>query len=1038
VTNLPQFASMARGVGDLDGNGLGDVAVAFPNAAGGSFSVFFGRNGTLDMAAPFTVSSSSLNGFGAVVAPAGDVNGDGIDDLVVGSPNADNIDFYCGVGFSGQVNVYFGALATGPIASNVWVVPGCLQTGNDTQFGASVGAAGDVNGDGVDDLVIGAPSARRSQFPQNQAGRVFVLHGSTSGLPMDPVRPALGALIGATVIDAPTDFSSFGAAAIGAGDVNGDGYADLAVGSPDEDFSGTDRGFIRVYAGSSTGVQPSMLLYQGVGDTFEHLGARVFPAGDVNGDARADLLAGGPLRMYLIPSIGSVPGYLGTVIQATTGTGLSFCTAGDVNGDGLSDVVVGDPTVANPEGSEGRIQVFAGKGDGPSYNSNWNLKTSLTLGLLGWSVAPAGDVNGDGFDDVLTGAPRLPNIAAPGEENNGGVFLNYGGLNGLTPGFSDWGFVGAQEDQLGTTVAAAGDINGDGFGDIMAGAIQPGIGWGKVLIWYGRNGGLLPGAAPDVTLPGPGVFDGQFGAAITSGDFNGDGYSDIAVSTPNYSDGFAFTRGRVDVYVGGPGGLNTTSAFLRLGGDAFERLGESLAGDLDMNGDGYNDLAIGVPAAHDAGPIESGRVELFVGKPGSPPLDVGTGRHHFVASDRFGHHVASAGDVNGDGFGDLIVGMPWHNDNEGLVEVWTGQPSPPIGNLISFTPMWSQVGFEPGTLFGSAVSTAGDVNGDGLSDVLIGSESEIAGGMDGAGFARVYLGPLPTAAAPAWAAGGTIDLGHFGHSASIAGDVNNDGWGDLIIGSPMNSENALYNGRADLFFGAGAIGRLNDVFFLRNDGRHVQLRGLTDNSSVRAFQAVATAAGRTKIRMQWDLQGPVAFPPVPVAGIEATFTPTGAPGSLGSWGILLPTINGLLTGMPYSWRVRTLSRSIYFPSTKWVSPGRNGVREWDLRSPGTWVGVEDERPLSAELALAAPWPNPTTGRSRVTFDLPRAGKATLEVLDLQGRRVRSLLDGMQVAGRHQADWDGSDQSGRAVGPGVYFYRLRSEQLTKSQRVAVIR
>ena len=98
----------------------------------------------------------------------------------------------------------------------------------------------------------------------------------------------------------------------------------------------------------------------------------------------------------------------------------------------------------------------------------------------------------------------------------------------------------------------------------------------------------------------------------------------------------------------------------------------------------------------------------------------------------------------------------------------------------------------------------------------------------------------------------------------------------------------------------------------------------------------------------------------------------------------------------------------------------------------------DDAPLAAELTLAAPWPNPTTGNSRVRFDLPHAGDASLEVLDLQGRRVRSLVRGMQEAGRHHVDWDGRDESGNPVGPGVYFYRLNSERVTHTQKVAVVR
>ena len=163
-------------------------------------------------------------------------------------------------------------------------------------------------------------------------------------------------------------------------------------------------------------------------------------------------------------------------------------------------------------------------------------------------------------------------------------------------------------------------------------------------------------AAPDLTLFGE-TLNSWFGSVLASGDFNGDGYADIAVGAPLTSEPGFQQRGRVFVYVGSPTGLNPTPAFQRAG-EAGDRLGEALVGDIDLNGDGYTDLVIGVPNSDDSGEPESGRIETWIGRPGSPPLESGTGRHHFAAYDRFGERLANAGDVNGDGFGDLIVGMP--------------------------------------------------------------------------------------------------------------------------------------------------------------------------------------------------------------------------------------------------------------------------------------------------------------------------------------------------------------------------------------------
>lgn len=1036
-TTLPEFASMVSGVGDLDGNGLADIAIGFPTSVGGSFRVFYGRNGTLDTANPFVETLAGADGFGQVVGPAGDVNGDGVDDLIVGSPIADNAFSYCSLGASGQVDVYFGAATTGISHTSVWTVLGCIWTGNGTRFGAAVGAAGDVNADGVDDFVIGAPDAKSSTFPNNPTGRVFIVHGSASGLPMDPLRPPLGTLSGATVINGFSDFSSFGATAITAGDVNGDGFSDLAVGAPDEDFGATDAGFVRVFAGSSSGIQSGTLLFQGAsGQLNAHLGNVLVPAGDVNGDGRADLLVGQSARVDLVTSTGSGMAqspsfFLASILE------LSSATAGDVNGDGLSDVVVGDPGVSNPESSEGRITVFPGRGEGPSLASNWSLTSGFDDTNMGWSVSTAGDVNGDGFDDMLTGALTIRNVST-GETNCGGVFLNYGNLNGPTPGFSDWSFIGSQDDQLGIVVATAGDINGDGFSDIVAGAQQDGAGNGKTLIWYGRSGGLVGGAAPNLTLTGP-SFNSQFGAMLCAGDFNGDGYADLAVGAPNATSTLGMTThpqgGEVFIYLGSAIGLNGTPAMVLEGVQDGEQLGSSLAADADVNGDGFTDLVASAPGFDGVAGADAGRFGVWLGGVGAPPLALVNVLIGAQAGFRLGHHLAHAGDVNGDGLGDIIAGMPFVSSTTGRAEVYAGTMG---GSGLLPTAIWAQDGFQVGSAFGSSVAGAGDVDGDGLSDVIVGSVFEdVAFQMD-CGAARVFLGPLTPFVPAKWSTASPLAFANFGHVVANAGDVNGDGWSDLLVGSPAASGTFFRQGLSDLFLGAGAIGKVHLAIPLRPDGKHIPTLGLAGPSSFNLFAIGGSPAGRTKIRMQWRSELPPKLVGPPVTGVQSAFTLTNAPGTLGSVALLNQSVTGLAPGGPYSWRARTLTRSIYFPTTAWNAPAVNGAREYDLRTPGSWVGVDDAPARPLALRLAAPWPNPTSNASSVTFDLPSAGPVSLDVLDLQGRKVRSLVHGTRAAGRQQASWDGRDESGRPAAAGVYFYRLATGQAIMTQRVALLR
>jgi hypothetical protein len=172
------------------------------------------------------------------------------------------------------------------------------------------------------------------------------------------------------------------------------------------------------------------------------------------------------------------------------------------------------------------------------------------------------------------------------------------------------------------------------------------------------------------------------------------------------------------------------------------------------------------------------------------------------------------------------------------------------------------------------------------------------------------------------------------------------------------------------------------------------------------------------------------------AGLSAPIQ-TGVPGPLGSTANLGTSIAGLWNGVPYSWRMRSLSRSVHFPTSKWFSPTRSGAREVDLKNPGSWVAVEGG-PAPKTVALSASHPNPSPGRSAVSLALSRKGTVSLDVVDVQGRVVCTLLDGEREAGRYTASWDGRGASGADSPSGVYFYRLAAEGQRLTRKVVLIR
>jgi hypothetical protein len=184
--------------------------------------------------------------------------------------------------------------------------------------------------------------------------------------------------------------------------------------------------------------------------------------------------------------------------------------------------------------------------------------------------------------------------------------------------------------------------------------------------------------------------------------------------------------------------------------------------------------------------------------------------------------------------------------------------------------------------------------------------------------------------------------------------VNGDGWSDLLFGDPALVD-LFRQGNCDLYLGAQGHGRVH-LFGATAGGHRVQPLGRTDPTGFNFLAATRSAAGRTRLKLEWDVQRvPKLFGPS-LSGVQSSFTLSNPPASLGSYAVLQQNVTGVLTGLPYSWRIRSRSRSVYFPTSAWMMPTRSGAREYDLRAPGTWVGVDD-RPAASLLELSAPQPN---------------------------------------------------------------------------------
>lgn len=391
--------------------------------------------------------------FGQSVASAGNVDGYWGDDLLVGAPVRG--------GSQGEGTVYlFLNTGEGLNTTPVWEKSSGVQG---AYFGASVAGAGDVNNDGLDDAIIGAPGYK-TVF---KVGRAFVYQGDPGlGLTIEHTWSYTG-----TVQD-----GDFGAAVTGAGDVNGDGIDDIVVGAPYynvpeiEDNEGAIYVFFG-HEGSGPSEQPDWLIDSDQPGAW--FGWSVSAVGDVNNDGYDDLIAGAP--RYVNPTSGVREGavflFLGGESQPAGAAwvaygwqeyaqfGASVAGAGDVNGDGHPDIVVGAPGYDRPFiGEIGAAFAFCGNGSSFSSDHCWMAYGSSLGGRFGTSVGGAGDVNADGFDEVIVGAPlhleRLPD----GTQPEGAAFVYFGSATGLSP-WAGWKARGDKSrTEFGASVGSAGRV----------------------------------------------------------------------------------------------------------------------------------------------------------------------------------------------------------------------------------------------------------------------------------------------------------------------------------------------------------------------------------------------------------------------------------------------------------------------------------------------------------------------------------------------------------------------------------------------------
>jgi hypothetical protein len=432
----------------------------------------------------------------------------------------------------------------------------------------------------------------------------------------------------------------------------------------------------------------------------------------------------------------------------------------------------------------------------------WAVESNQGSAWLGGSVSSAGDVNGDGYDDVIVGASGYDNGVL---NNSGRVFVYHGSASGLATTES-WTVASNQASSGFGSVAGAGDVNGDGYDDVIVGAGLYDNGTtnqgGRVWAYHGSATGL---STTEAWTKGVAAQSSRFGSALsTAGDVNGDGYDDVIVGAWAYGNG-QNDEGRAYVFLGSATGLVLPAAWKMESNQTDARFGLAVSTAGDVNGDGYDDVIVTAPW-YDNGHLEEGKAYVYHGSASGLSVAPGWTKESNQYAAYYGYSAAAAGDVNGDGFSDIIVGAVSFTNgeqDEGKAFVYHGSATGLVGAAA-----WTAESNQALASFGHSVSGAGDINGDGYSEVIVGADTYDGGEVDEGGVFLYEGSASGLAATEAWSAESNQAGAAFGSALACAGDVNGDGSADVIIGARHFSNPEVFEGAAFVYHGAGTVGPL--------------------------------------------------------------------------------------------------------------------------------------------------------------------------------------------------------------------------------------
>jgi len=790
LTDNDQFGSSVAIIGDIDGDGIQDIAAGAPgdDTGGGSrgtvYIILMNANGTPKSTT--TIASGTANGptlangdtFGASVAGIGDLDRDGIPDIAVGAANDVTGGSARGAVYIILMNADGTPKSTSKIASGTANGPTLVDL---STFGNSVAGIGDIDGDGILDIAAGAVNEDTAR------GVVYIILMNANGTPKLTTKIASGTTNFVTL----ATFDLFGASVVGIGDIDRDGIPDIAAGAPGDDTGGGSRGTVYIILMNANGTPKSTTTIE---------------SGTTNG-----------------PTLANGDAF-----------GASVAGIGDLDRDGIPDIAAGADFDDTGGSARGAVHIILMNADGTPKSTSkiasgtTNFVTLTNIDTFGNSVAGLGDLDGDGVLDIAVGADGDDT----GGSARGAVYIlpltgdfpeGFGLIDTTTKIASDTAnFVTlVDNDNFGNSVAGIGDIDGDGVQDIAAGAAGDdtgGSGKGAVYIILMNSDGtpksttkIADGTANFVTLRN----NDRFGISVAGiGDLDRDGIPDIAAGADNDDTG-GNNRGTLYIILMKADGTPKSTITIESGTAGFVTLsdndsfGNSVTEIGDLDGDGVQDIAAGAAASNTDGAFKGAVYIILMNANGTPKstTQIASGTANFVTLsnfDFFGVSVAGIGDIDRDGIPDIAASSHLTDtggNNRGAVYIILMNAN---GTPKSTTTIESGTANGPTLIdndeFGVSVAGIGDIDRDGIPDIAAGADEDDTGGTDRGAVYIILMNANGTPKSTKKIASGTTnfvtlaDDDNFGRTVAVIGDINRDGIQDIVVSGTLDDTGGANRG----------------------------------------------------------------------------------------------------------------------------------------------------------------------------------------------------------------------------------------------------